>query len=274
MKQTMTSQIGTPNKPALVHKVVFELRYRYGFAYLDRCGRITNYILQHYPAWILAETSPNPQNAPLINTEDNCRFNLSALKLDFALEQGVGEGPISEESVFRFAEEAEILVNLVIREMDLKEFSRIGFRVWNLFACENPQEAEEWLMGLGCYTVDRRLESAFHGRLQSSSLSTVIESTDRNYRIAFTNVERTIPLNLGEGILNIPARALPSGQKEHLLKQIKLKKRLSHNPQYAAMVDIDCYQDEPQEIKVSEFILSSLKIGLSTLREVVEKHTR
>jgi hypothetical protein len=252
-------RIGNPRKSALTQKAVFELRYRYGFAYLDRCGRVTNAILRDKPEWILGNTSPNPQNAPLINTTNNCRFNFSALKIDFGIEQGVGEEALSEENLTEFVQQVDELTQLVIGELDLSEFSRIGFRVWYLFECTDTPEAEEWLAKLGLCSVSAKLLSAFEGELEAASMAFVIESKDRKFRIALGSIERTIPLNLGGEILNVPARSLPKGQREHFIKQVKLKKRLAHNPQFAAMIDIDAFQDEPKIVKAGEFITTSLE---------------
>jgi hypothetical protein len=209
--------------------------------------------------WILANTSPNPQNAPLINTRNNCRFNFSALKLDFGLEQGVGEEALSEEDLEQFVQQVDDLTQLVIGELDLREFSRLGFRVWYLFECSDIPDAEKWLEKLELCKVSPKLVSAFEGQLEAANMAVLIESKDRKFRVAFNSIERTVPLNLGEGILNVPPRSLPKGQREHLVEQLKLKKRLAHNPQFAAMIDIDAFQDEPRIVKAGEFVRTSLE---------------
>jgi hypothetical protein len=107
--------------------------------------------------------------------------------------------------------------------------------------------------------VSPKLVSAFEGQLEAANMAVLIESKDRKFRVAFNSIERTVPLNLGEGILNVPPRSLPKGQREHLVEQLKLKKRLAHNPQFAAMIDIDAFQDEPRIVKAGEFVRTSLE---------------
>lgn len=252
-------RLGNPKKDALVHKAVFELRYRYGFNYLDRCGRITNGIMREWPEWILADLSPNPQNAPLINTKNNCRFNFSSLRLDFAIEQEMGEECVSVEDLTEYQSQVADLSEFVIADLELTDFARIGFRVWFLFACKNKEEAEEWLGNLDCFAIAANLPRAFKGNLKSASTAVVIESEDRMFRIAFSNVERSVPLNLGSEILNIPSHTLPHKQREHLLAQQKLKKKLIHNPSFAAMIDVDAFQDDPQMVKPGDFVSTSLE---------------
>lgn len=262
--------IGSPQKAPIVQQVVFELRYLYGYSCFDRCGRVVNAILRNWPEWILANTDASPQNVPLVNTNNECRFNFSTRKLDFGMQQGVGEISLSVEDLDEFAKQVEDLSQLVVTELDLTEFTRIGFRTWYLFECKNTAEAEKWLRALGLYQVSPNLESGFGGRIEATSMAVVIEAADRRFRVAFNSIERSIPLNLGDGLLNIPAHSLPRHQKEHLVEQIKLKKKLAHNPPFAAMIDIDAYQDDPRVVDPGDFVRSNLKEGLSLLSKSVE----
>src|SRR5262245_52552735 len=73
-------------KPLIIHKVVFELRYRFGYTYLDRCGRTINAIMRESPEWIPVD-QVSPQNTPLISLVNKCMFNFSSLKMDFTMER-------------------------------------------------------------------------------------------------------------------------------------------------------------------------------------------
>lgn len=258
-------------KDPIVHKLVFELKYNYGFSYLDRCGRTVNSIMRERPDWILANPSPNPQNAPLVNTRNNCRFNFSALKLDFLVEQPLGKPALTSDDVTDFVEQVEDITAVVIESLALKEFTRMGFRVWYLFECKDTQDTEEWLESLGCYSVPPELSKSFGGTLQGTGFSALIQSEDRQFRISFNGAERSMPLNLGSQILNVPPHALHKDQKKHLLEQIKEKKRLAHNPRFAAMIDIDAYLEMPELIQPAEFVKSSYESGLNYLRDCVSR---
>ncbi|HUT24489.1 MAG TPA: hypothetical protein VM492_09125 [Sumerlaeia bacterium] len=261
------------NKPVIVHKLVFELRYSYGFSYLDKCGWVVNSIMRDRPEWILANTSPNPQNAPLINTNNNCRFNFSSLKLDLTVEQGLGEASLTEDDVSDFLTQVEEITPVVVDGLDLREFTRIGFRVWYMFACGSSDEAETWLRDLGCCQVSQRVAGSFRGRVKATGFSVVIESEDRSFRIAFNGVERSLPVNLGGEVLNIPPHTLHENQREHLLKQIRTKKRIEHNPQFAAMIDIDAYQEMPEKVEPGYFVRTSYEKGMQYLRECIDRGT-
>jgi hypothetical protein len=38
-------------KNSILQKLIFEVRYEYGYAYLDKCGRIVNTITRAFPEW-------------------------------------------------------------------------------------------------------------------------------------------------------------------------------------------------------------------------------
>jgi len=244
-------------KEALLHKVIFELRYDYGFLYLDRCGSLVNSIMELDPLWILANTSPNPQNAPLINLDNYCSFNFSALKMDFSIEQELGKYSIDDDQVDTFITQVDTLTGFVRDTLELKKFNRMGFRIFYLFECSNKEESEDWLSDLKIYKVEPNFITSFHGNIKGQAFSTIIESDDRFFRLQFNSVERTRIVDLGTNILNIPSHKLSSKQDEHLAKQIREKKKKSHNPHYAAMIDIDVYQDKPDIVNPKEFIISS-----------------
>jgi hypothetical protein len=251
---------GLSGRDRLSHKFVFELRYDYGFTYLDRCGRIVNYILKTWPEWMLANTSPNPQNAPLLSIQNNCRFNFSARKLDFSVEQTIGEPSLSEEDRDSFIVQVDELTRFLIRELDLSEFSRIGFRTWYLVPARDEADAEQWLKDQEFFTISKGFLSLFpEGKQKAASIAVIVEADDRHYRVALNSIERTISLELGDNVLNIPAHSLPKNQRDHLIKQIKEKKRRQHNPQFAAMVDIDAYQEDPKIVEPASFLKSCLK---------------
>src|SRR5438552_2177385 len=84
-------------KEPLLRQLVFELRYRFGFSYLDRCGKILNRITREYPEWVVGNEI-SPQNAPLYSMRNNCRFNFSATRLDLNLDRTVGDTVSDEDS--------------------------------------------------------------------------------------------------------------------------------------------------------------------------------
>ena len=96
----------------------------------------------------------------------------------------------------------------------------------------------------------------------------VVVGTDAKYRIAFNGVERQAQFDFGQGLLNIPARSLHKGQHEHLQKQLEIKKRMRQNPEFAIMIDIDCFVDDPEIIEPTNFIWKNVEEYTRILKDI------
>ncbi len=248
---------------APLQRVVFELRYRFGFTYLDVCGHTINTIQKTSPEWILRSDSPNPQAASLVSLRNGCMLNLSSLKLDLSLEKPIGDGTISDEDFKSFMEQTNETSAIIIDLLGLNDFSRIGFRAWYLFEKDSREQSEKWLLNLGLYSFSDFFKKKFAGDLESAGVAVVVVGTDAKYRIAFNAVERQAQFDFGQGLLNIPARSLHKDQHEHLQRQIEVKKRMRQNPEFAVMIDVDCFVDDPEVVEPINFI-----------RKNVEEYTR
>src|SRR5271157_1594197 len=94
---------------------------------------------------------------------DKCDF--SALKYDLSLERRFGsEELLSQDDINEFRDQITLLNKIVSEELALKEFTRIGFRIWYAFSCKSVKEAVEWISGLGWLQVHNSLENAFEGK--------------------------------------------------------------------------------------------------------------
>jgi hypothetical protein len=258
-------------KEAILHKVVFELRYWYGMTYLDRCGRTVNAIMKDYPEWTLLSDHPNPQSAPLVSLTNSCRFNFSGRKLDLSLERPLGEDPLGPDDVEQFADQTEKVTAVVLDQLGLQEFSRIGFRTWFLFPGESQDDSERWLQGLGCFSVSAEVASSFRGEVEAVSVAVVIAADDRKYRLAFSGVERQAQVKIGEGLLNVRTRDLHEKQHQVLLEQQRIKARLHRSPEHAAMIDVDVYTEEPVVIEPPRKFIETAYAGVvANLRQVLE----
>ncbi len=257
-------------KSSILQKIVFELRYRYGFTYLDKCGRTINAIMREHPEWMISG-DPNPQTTGLVSLQTGCLFNFSAPKCDFALEKPLGGDPISDQDFSGFVEQVALISGIVFDQLGLKEFTRIGFRAWHLFGCQNREEAENWLHSLDCYSISPNLSSAFEGEIEATSVVVVITGTDRKFRIAFNAVESHVELDLGQEILRVQASSLSKDQDKFLRKQMETKRRMRANPEYAAMIDMDAFQETPISVDPRDFIETSVKQFSDLLGAAVSK---
>ena len=259
---------------ALLQRVVFELKYRFGFIYLDVCGHTVNTIQKTSPEWILRSDSPNPQAAPLVSLRNGSVLNFSSLKLDLSLEKPIGDGTLSDEDFKDFVEQTNETSAIIIDLLGLNDFSRIGFRAWYLFAKDSREQSEKWLLDLGLYSFSDFFKNKFAGDLESAGVSVVVAGTDAKYRIAFNGVERQAQFDFGQGLLNIPARSLNKGQREHLQKQMEVKKRMRQNPEFAIMIDIDCFVDDPEIIEPTDFIQKNVEEYTRVLESIPDNMRR
>src|SRR5208282_3622759 len=125
-------------KQPLLHRITFELRYLYGYTFLYRCGKTMNAIMREAPEWIPRD-QVSPQNSPLISIANNCAFNFSTVKMDFDLQQPL-ESEIEPSDLSRFVSQVDLVSRIVIDELGLREFSRIGIRAWYVFSCQDREE--------------------------------------------------------------------------------------------------------------------------------------
>jgi hypothetical protein len=254
----MGRQLKILDKIAICHKLVYEVRYQHGFVYLDRCGATANRILATDSNWVLSSDSPTPQNAPLINAVSGTVFNFGPLKYDFSLEQQINrETAISSEDIDQFISQVDSVSHIVHEELELKTFVREGFRVWFLFGTNSEQDSQKWISNLGSFRVAPSLTEGFQGTLDSEGHVAVVSSGDRKYRISVSSVERQGQLDIGSAFRPLP-RDLPKGQKEAMIAQAKVKKRLFLNPEFAVMIDVDANVDWPIEVVPGDFIRQSL----------------
>jgi hypothetical protein len=243
-------------KPSILQKVVFELKYQYGFTYLDKCGRAINAIMREQPEWTVRD-SISPTASSLVSMRNGCSFSFSAFNYNFALERPAGGDPLSDKDMAGFTQQVDLISSIVNDHLGLKEFTRIGFRVWYLFSCEDKEEAESWLSYLGLYMAQESLISAFGGKKEALGVTVVVSGSDRKYRIAFNAVERRAEIDLGEAILTVQASKLSRDQQRVLQEKEKVKSRMRANPKFPAMIDIDAFQDEPLLVEPRDFIKTS-----------------
>lgn len=246
------------NRHSIRHKVVYEVRYKYGFTYLDRCGSTVNEIMKSAEEWELAGNDPNPQNAPLVSLRNGTRFNFSALKYDFALEQTAGaDKDIEKQDIDEFIEQVDLVSSIVNERLSLKDFSRIGVRIWYLFASKTKEDSEKWISQLlKTSDIDNSIAGALNGDVEAKTHVVVVASQDRKFRISITGVESQTQLDLGGGVVSIRKSKLSRGQDKYLQRELK---RTAKNPEFAVMFDVDSFVEMPKGVEARDFITESLE---------------
>ncbi|HKZ39576.1 MAG TPA: hypothetical protein VJ044_01360, partial [Candidatus Hodarchaeales archaeon] len=166
---------------------------------------------------------------------------------------------LTTSDIDAFISQVDSVSQIVHEELGLKKFSREGFRVWYIFATDSEENSQEWISGLGAFSVSPNLKKAFEGTLESEGHVAVVNASDRKYRIAVNAVERLEQLDLGGEIFKVIPRNLSRGQREARLKQYQAKQRVLANPEFAVMIDVDAVVDQPIDVVPSDFIHQSLR---------------
>lgn len=256
--------IAFKGETAILQKAVFEVKYRHGLRYLDVCGSTLNAIQKEQDEWILPNDA-NPQVGSLLSLVNGCVANFSGVKLDLSLEKPAGEGPLSADDFDRYLAQIDSVPSLIIDRLGVTEFSRLGFRSLYLFSMDDMEHSETWLRELGVYSFSDALIASFGGQVEATSALILIGGAAAKYRIALSGVERQAQIDFGQAVLNVQPRMLPAGQRDHIRKQMEVKRRMRQNPEFAVQLDIDCSLEDPKEIEGSRFVKECIEEYTSKL---------
>jgi hypothetical protein len=243
-------------KEPLLRQIVFEIRYNHGYNYLDRCGKILNRISKEHGEWVIG-AQITPQNANLYSMRNGCRFTFSFTTCNLSLDRINSDAIISTNDIKDFANQSHDMTTVVIDELGLTEFARIGLRAWYYFPCETKREADIWLKDLGVVAVAPDLVSTYGGDVESQSLAVVIAGQDHRVRIGFDTFEKSDQIAAGPETVNFKASKLAKGQKDFLRKQLKERRKSEINTKFAALIDFDSFHEDPFSIDQHDFIIKS-----------------
>lgn len=246
------------SQSGVLQKVAFEARYLYGFTYLDRCGKTINRIMRDHPEWMIKGDSPNPQDGRLVSVKNGCSFVFSPYNYTFQLDMPTGGESLSEADLTGFVDQVDLISRIVNDYLELEVFTRIGVRTWHLFGFQSLSAATDWLNSLGYYSISNELLKAFEGTIDAATVTMLLTGTDRKFRLSFSSVERQAQIDLGDEILNIRASTLSKDQDKFLKQQMQVRRRVHSNPAFAALIDIDVFQEEPISIDPKDFIDTSI----------------
>jgi hypothetical protein len=193
--------------------------------------------MREFPEWVLKGEQANPQGAALVSLANQCSFNFSSLKMDFTIEQAA-TAEITRPEVEQFSTQVDLLTAIVIDQLGLREFTRIGLRAWYIFPSPSKEDSERWLQNLGIISVSDSMTSAFEGQIEAVGISLVLRGTDRKYRIGLNGVEKSAMVDLGSELLALRTGTLPQDRDRLARGQ---SRRLYSPPSFGVMIDIDSY---------------------------------
>lgn len=240
--------------------IIFELRYNYGYEYLDRTGKVINEIISR-PGWNVS----NAQTAftSLINTDEEIIFNFGPQNL--ALVQRLNERKKELSPIDNIARLCDDLSWIIIKPFNLQQFLRIGFRVHQLFKADTLTEAKEYIKNLKIFKPSLSGET-----VEEISYTLVISEKEWKSRIAIAPVEQIVEIDPATiQAAQIEASKLHTGQKEAFMQKVKAKKIIDTFPQYSILVDIDSYVEDPPigELKIMDFVKNTYKASLDKAKK-------
>jgi len=186
-----------------------------------------------------------------------------------SLDKTTADEPVTEDEQRDFIEAVDIFSRVVIDELSLREFPRMGVRCLYYFPCESKEESEGWLRGLGLFGVSQKLLLAFGATVEAAGASMVLTGQECRYRIALNGVEINAQIDMGPEILQVRASKLPEGQKAHLREQMKQHRRRQVNSGYAVVADVDAYHEDPPIPDPRDFATTHIGSILDLLRAAV-----
>ena len=241
----------------VAHKLVFELRYDYGNAYLDRCGATLNEILRDNPGW--AVDAANPQSGMLRNQQHSLTFSFGTAKLDLGQQQTEKLPKLSDGQ--EFGTVAHKLTTTVVNRLELEEFTRIGFRVWRLFEYGSLEDARQKAMSLGLISKEL-LSSLDLKQVDEVSFGLVCGFDDCMRRIAVLPVQQKI--NVDAATVRLQLKDVhgrdSKDRKAEIIRRIKTAHRVHDYPQFSVLVDVDSYVETPEypgDITADQFVASN-----------------
>jgi hypothetical protein len=270
MAQGFRTPILVRGKEPLLRRMVCEVRYQDGYLYLDHCGRLVNSLLKQAPEWVVAP-EPTPQGTTLYNLHTNTQLAFSSVSASLSLDKSSSDEFIDEEEKAAFKEQVEASLGLVLGELEVTEFRRIGYREHHYFSFDSKEESEKWLVDLGLMTVAPELHQAFQAKLEGLGVAFVLEGEDCRYRVALNGIERSAQIPIGETTLTIRASAMPKNQRHVLIDQLKKKRQRQINSAFAVLLDIDAYLLEPEELNLAEFVEEHGQQNVKRFKEALPK---
>lgn len=248
-----------------LHKIVLEVRYRYGHTYLDRCGRTINAILRSSPEWQV-QGGQSPAGSMLINWHRSYAFSFSSLKYDLSVERKYLNEGFDDSDLESFARQADGLHAIVTDELGIREFDRIGFRVWYNFVQESEERVWAWFRDLQLAQVSPSLVNAVEGSREKSFGGAVLfETDDRLFRLGFGMTQRLSELDICGAAAPFKVHDLPHGQDKALREALEQKRR---GEQFAATIDVDHFIRDPELDGVGDFVRDSLSRSVNLLRAI------
>lgn len=137
---------------------------------------------------------------------------------------------------------------------DLKVVIRIGFRRFFICPADSVEDAERLsLLNTPCMAWPGMGNQPLRQRSMEATATFEAEDQVEGCRIASSLYVKGGAPEVVDERVRLPARLLPSGQKEALLAQLRMQKQRENDPVAGLMMDIDYYWARPPKVGLPAF---------------------
>src|SRR5262249_10547495 len=147
-------------KEPLLRHMTCEVRYDDGYLYLDHCGRLLKKLVGDGTEWIV---TPNPtaQRTTVFNLLDGTALGFNFQSASLTLDRTAADEVITAEEADVFVKQTGDMLEKIIDELEVTEFTRVGYREQYYFSFESKEESEKWIGELGLFSASENLLAAF-----------------------------------------------------------------------------------------------------------------
>ncbi len=226
-------------KEPVLKTVTCAVEYDSGELYYDRMGRVVRQLNKAGHGW-LRDAKIAANQTQLINPVDGLILNVTPSAAGLTLSTaGTPEG-IEDDGIARLGDQATFALGVVVDELELEKFQKIGYRENYSFACSSIEETEAWIKDLGLVRTDDALSAAF-GRHYAMSWVLLFTGDECRYQLELQGTERYASVPVGPSELTIKHSRAKHLNKQELLQLLTTKRHRQTDPEYAAVLSIEAY---------------------------------
>lgn len=252
-------------KSLILPKVVFEVRYKQGYRYLDRCGEMMIEIENKLKNWSAREATIT--GCQMQNKLEKMIFNCSSVKLDLLQYDN------KSLDIASFFDCSLTMFDIVSKNFGIKEYVRFGLRYWFFYPVDSMKTGRKILSSNKFFNINPEIENMFGKKIKDRSFVVIVYEENFGHRIALNLVhkEGVDVEKEADAFLTTAPHKLPKGQKKALLAQIGRKKLQEEQPDVTILLDIDNYKEVPKAEELNDFIeLSKQLVAPKNVLELIK----
>ena len=229
----------------VLDSVVFEIRYAFGYLFYDRSGQIISDIERNLDGWIFVGADSNM--AKLENPFHNFTALVGLERFAFICNKAEAShsGDITAEiKAFWKIVQANLAVN---------DFHRIGTRIKYIAPFMSIEEAEK-------ITASDKIKIGLFQPIEDDGFTPTIREIiqifkheDTKFRVQIQAVTRANAV-APSPIMTTPLNSFARHHRNIYKERNRQLAEYNANPTYCIELDVDCYQLDPEEINITQFV--------------------